>query len=95
MKKKKKKKSCFFFSRLCFAYNLSADVQENRLSLVRKSKDILRGSILDTGYSDLQWAEEWCKLEQNGTYEVNFGDFLLFGLYFIHLFTKLKQNLNV
>ena len=82
----------FFFSRLCFSYNLSADVQENRLSLGRKSKDILRGSILDTGYSDLQWAEEWCKLEQNGIYEVNFGDFLLYGLYFIHSFTRLNKT---
>ena len=72
----------FFFSRLCFSYNLSADVQENRLSLVRKSKDILRGSILDTGYSEEQWKEEWLKLEQNGIYEVNFGDFLLYGMLF-------------
>ena len=72
----------FFFSRLCYSYNLSPDLQENRLDLVRRSKDHLRGSILDTGYSDEEWAEEWNKLEQNGIYEVNFGDFLLYGLYF-------------
>ena len=72
----------FFFSTLCFSYNLSSDVQENRLSLVQKSKDVLRGSILDTGYSEEQWTEEWLKLEQNGIYEVNFGDFLLYGMLF-------------
>ena len=72
----------FFFSRLCYSYNLSPDLQENRLDLVRRSKDHLRGSILDTGYSDEEWAEEWNKLEHNGIYEVNFGDFLLYGLYF-------------
>ena len=74
--------SFFFFSRLCYSNNLSLDLQENRLYLVRKAKYHLRGSILDTGYSDEEWAEEWTKLEQNGIYEVNFGDFLLYGLYF-------------
>ena len=41
----------------------------------------MRGSIVDTGYTDKQWTEEWEKLKQNGIYEVNFGDFFLYGMY--------------
>ena len=46
-----------------------------------KSKSILRGSTLDTGFTDEKWTEEWEKLKQDGVYEVNFGDHLIFGRY--------------
>ena len=43
------------------------------------SKSALRKSIVDTGYTDKEWEEEWEKLKQDGFYEVNFGDFFLYG----------------
>ena len=45
------------------------------------SESNLRGSILDTGYTDEQWKEGWAKLKQDGIYEVEFGDFFLIGMY--------------
>lgn len=44
-----------------------------------KCKSSLRGSIVDADYTDKQWEEEWEKLKQNGSYEVDFGDFFLYG----------------
>ena len=49
--------------------------------IVEESKSSLRGSIVDTGFTDEQWTEGWEKLKQNGIYEVDFGDFLLYGVY--------------
>ena len=51
--------------------------------IVDKSTSSLRGSIVDTGFSDQQWTEEWEKLKQDGIYEVNFGDFFLYGMFII------------
>jgi hypothetical protein len=51
--------------------------------VVEESKSSLRGSIVDTSFTDQQWTEEWEKLKQDGIYEVNFGDFLLYGLFII------------
>ena len=34
---------------------------------------------MDADYTDKQWEEEWEKLKQNGSYEVDFGDFFLYG----------------
>jgi hypothetical protein len=48
---------------------------------VDKSKSTLRGSTVDTGFTNEQWTEEWEKLKQDGIYEVNFGDFLLYGMF--------------
>ena len=48
---------------------------------VDESETTLRGSTVDTGFTNEQWAEEWEKLKQDGTYEVNFGDFLFYGMY--------------
>ena len=50
---------------------------------VDKSKSTLRGSTVDTGFTNEQWTEEWEKLKQDGIYEVNFGDFLLYGMFII------------
>ena len=48
---------------------------------VDESETTLRGSTVDTGFTNEQWAEEWEKLKQDGIYEVNFGDFLLYGMF--------------
>ena len=48
---------------------------------VDESKSTLRGSTVDTGFSDEEWTAEWERLKQDGIYEVNFGDFLLYGMY--------------
>ena len=76
-----KKLDTFSFHRPCFENLLSCNTQENRITLAEKSKSTMRGSIVDTGYTDKQWTEEWEKLKQNGIYEVNFGDFFLYGMY--------------
>ena len=41
----------------------------------------MRGSTVDTGFTDEEWTAEWDKLKQDGIYEVNFGDFFLYGMY--------------
>jgi hypothetical protein len=71
----------FLIPRPCFENNLSSNTHENRIVFVDKSKTTLRGSTLDTGFSDEKWTEEWEKLKENGVYEVNFGDFLFYGIY--------------
>ena len=48
---------------------------------VDESKSTLRGSTVDTGFTDEEWTAEWERLKQDGIYEVNFGDFLLYGMY--------------
>ena len=48
---------------------------------VDESKSTMRGSTVDTGFSDEKWTAEWDKLKQDGIYEVNFGDFLFYGMY--------------
>ena len=73
----------FSLPRPCFENNLSCNTQENRIMIVEESKSSLRGSLVDTGFTDQQWTEEWEKLKQDGIYEVNFGDFLLYGMLII------------
>ena len=73
----------FSLHRPCFENNLSCNTQENRIMIVEESKSSLRGSLVDTGFTDQQWTEEWEKLKQDGIYEVNFGDFLLYGMLII------------
>ena len=48
---------------------------------MEKAKSTLRGSTVDTEYTDEAWELEWEKLKQDGIYEVNFGDFILYGQY--------------
>ena len=48
---------------------------------MEEAKSTLRGSTVDTEYTDEAWELEWEKLKQNGIYEVNFGDFILYGQY--------------
>ena len=50
---------------------------------VDESKSNMRGSTVDTGFTNEEWTAEWDKLKQDGIYEVNFGDFFLYGMFII------------
>ena len=66
-------------------------MNKNREDWAEASKKIIRGSELDNGCSDTEWAQGWEKLKENGVYEVDyFGDVFLFGMNL-----ELQNNSNI
>ena len=71
------KKKC----RPCYNEVLANNVQEIRELVVATGRKELRKTVLGEQYSDSQWEDGWDILREDGIYEVEFGDYLIFGLY--------------